>query len=67
MRSSHVKELFSKEALGEGGDEANLDEEAHNSFYSSKSSIGIAQCHTLRKEAAPMKTTHTEDKSFIPC
>ena len=43
LSHSQAKEgLLPKEALGEGGNEANFDEEAHNGFYRGKSSIGIA-------------------------
>ena len=63
---SSKERLFPEKALGEGGDEANFDEEADSGFDSCQSSIGIAQCHILRKEATPVKTAHTEDKGFIP-
>ena len=56
----------SEEALGEGRNKTDLDQQAKHRLYGSQSGKGVSQYHALEKEATPVKAAHTQDQRFIP-
>src|SRR5215469_13128622 len=54
--------LFSKEALGEGGDEADLDDEADQRLSGGKLGDRVFQIHAAGEEAAAVERRHAEDE-----
>ena len=55
-----------EEALGEGRNKADLDQQPQHRLCGSQSSEDVSECHVLEKEAAPVKAAHTQDQCFIP-
>jgi hypothetical protein len=53
-------------ALGERGDEGNLDEQANNSLRRRQACERVAQRHTRRKESSSMEAGNTEYQGFVP-
>jgi hypothetical protein len=57
LEPSHTRggELSREEALGEGGDEGDLDQQADDGFGGGELRNGILQRNAAREEAAPME------------
>lgn len=58
--------LLPEEALGKGGNKANLDEQPQDRFSHGQTRIGIAQRDRLSKKASTMKAAETQHQRFIP-
>lgn len=58
--------LLPEEALGKGGNKANLDEQPQDRFSHGQTRIGIAQRDRLSKKASSMKAAETQHQRFIP-
>lgn len=61
-----IRSLGAEEALGEGSDEADLDDEAQHRLTRSQDSHRIAQADALRKEAASVEGCEAEDERLVP-
>src|SRR5260370_22495069 len=60
-RRSRLPSL-AKEALGEGGDKADLDEQAHQRLEGGQLGERTIHRHVARQEAAPVERGHAEDE-----
>src|SRR5262245_57659507 len=60
------RSLLVEEAVAEGGDENQLDEQADDRLERRDNSHRVAQADLRREEAAPMKRTEAEHQCLIP-
>src|SRR5262249_5926755 len=65
-RQRSCEQLLFKEALGEGRDEADLDDKANDGFNRGQPGVGIGQREVRRENAAAVEAANTEDKRLVP-
>ena len=65
-RGSCTHKLAGEQALGEGGDQDDLDEQANEGFDSRYRRLQITGLEDRREETAPVKCRHADDNGLIP-